>query len=317
MLTRTHILTVGVASLALLGLTACSDATIPVANPDTTSQPDVVSSEAAVATTSKLIDAIEPDDDLVDLRGSKFDTIQVGSTLFAPPIAYLEGDVPTGVEPDLINAIGKKLDAEIVINNTAFPTLITGLQSGRYDLLMSGLSDTEARRELIDFVDYDSDDIAFYVQKGNPKKVTGDPLSLCGKTIAAIQGGSAAAWAQEFSDSECPSDKPATVTTLADFATALNNLQTGRADVTLTSKLIAPYTAATAYNGEAYDAVLPTEPISPTLAGIGVSKENSDLRDAVQKALQALIDDGTYGKILKAWALDQGAIENATINDGK
>ena len=317
MLTRKHIMTVGLASLALLGLAACSDTVAPVTEPTATSKPDVVSSEAAVATTSKLIDAIEPDKDLVKLRGSKFDTIQVGSTLFAPPIAYLEGDVPTGVEPDLINAIGKKLDAEIVINNTAFPTLITGLQSGRYDLLISGLSDTAARRELIDFVDYDSDDIAFYVQKGNPKDVSGDPASLCGKTIAAIQGGSAAAWAQAFSDANCPEGKSATITTLADFATALNNLRTGRADVTLTSKLIAPYTAATAYNGEAYDAILPTEPISPTLAGIGVSKENTDLRDAVQKALQSLIDDGTYLKILSAWAIDQGAIETATINDGK
>ena len=51
--------------------------------------------------------------------------------------------------------------------------------------------------------------------------------------------------------------------------------------------------------------------------GIAMKQDNKELIDAVQKALQELIDDGSYGKILGAWNVQQMAIDTATINDGK
>jgi polar amino acid transport system substrate-binding protein len=48
-----------------------------------------------------------------------------------------------------------------------------------------------------------------------------------------------------------------------------------------------------------------------------MKQDNKELIDAMQKALQELIDDGSYGKILAAWNVQQMAIDTATINDGK
>ncbi len=58
-------------------------------------------------------------------------------------------------------------------------------------------------------------------------------------------------------------------------------------------------------------------PISKQFSGMGVSKNKSELSEAVKVALQSMIDDGSYQAILKKWDLELGAIKTATINAGK
>ena len=48
--------------------------------------------------------------------------------------------------------------------------------------------------------------------------------------------------------------------------------------------------------------------------GIVVSKDDTALTTAIQKAVQKLIDDGTYGKILAAWGNQAGAVKTAELN---
>ena len=50
--------------------------------------------------------------------------------------------------------------------------------------------------------------------------------------------------------------------------------------------------------------------------GFAVQK-GSGMAEAVQEALQALIDDGTYLEILTKAGFEAGAITEATINAGK
>jgi len=51
--------------------------------------------------------------------------------------------------------------------------------------------------------------------------------------------------------------------------------------------------------------------------GMGFKKSNTALRDAVAKALDELIKDGTYGQILKKWDLNHNAVQKAVINGVK
>ena len=50
--------------------------------------------------------------------------------------------------------------------------------------------------------------------------------------------------------------------------------------------------------------------------GIAVRKEDTTLRDNIQKALKAVIEDGTYDSILAKWHVTQGALKTAAINGG-
>ena len=47
---------------------------------------------------------------------------------------------------------------------------------------------------------------------------------------------------------------------------------------------------------------------------IAIKKGDSQTTDAVQKAMQKLMDDGTYGKILQHWGVESGALDKAEIN---
>ncbi len=48
--------------------------------------------------------------------------------------------------------------------------------------------------------------------------------------------------------------------------------------------------------------------------GIAIKKGDTELAKAVQAAMQHLMDDGTYMKILEAWGVESGAIKTAEIN---
>lgn len=50
--------------------------------------------------------------------------------------------------------------------------------------------------------------------------------------------------------------------------------------------------------------------------GIAVAKSNAALRDRLQRALKAIIADGTYDALLEKWGLEQGAMRSAPINAG-
>lgn len=54
----------------------------------------------------------------------------------------------------------------------------------------------------------------------------------------------------------------------------------------------------------------------PKRKGIVTPKDATRLRDAIQGAMQKLIDDGTYAAILNKYNQGSGAIPKATINDG-
>jgi polar amino acid transport system substrate-binding protein len=51
--------------------------------------------------------------------------------------------------------------------------------------------------------------------------------------------------------------------------------------------------------------------------GIAVAKNNTQLRDALQAAMDAIIKNGEYEKILTKWGVTDGAVKAATINGGK
>ncbi len=275
---------------------------------------------AAIPDNAALLAGIQKDAAVAGTLPAKYTQagmLHLASNMQSAPNNFYaaDGKTPIGYEVDLAKAIGAKLGVTVHHQDMAFGSLITSLQSGRIDATMAGMNDTKARQAQIDFVDYFSSGITIMIRKGNPDQITG-PDTLCGKNVAVVQGTSHQKFAEEQTGKCTQAGKPALTVTATDSDTQnQNQLRTGRVAAILNDLPSAVYISRTAGEGKFFE-VVPGEPINGGPYGIGVNKENKPLADTIQKALQALITDGTYGKILQSWGVEQGALREAKINGG-
>lgn len=247
----------------------------------------------------------------------KAGVLVVGANLQQVPSDFFaaDGKTPIGAEVDLVHAIGVVLGVKIRYLQMPFGSLIASLKSGRIDLTMSAMNDTKTREKTIDFVDYFNAGIGVLVRKGNPSKIL-SPADLCGKTVALQSGTTQEAFAEAQSKKCTAAGKQAVnIKVISTAAEEEQSLRTGRFDAVLDDTPEGAYISQIAGDGQ-YFQLAPIPPINGGPYGIGVAKNNPQLAKAVQAALQKLITDGTYGKILADWGLGSGAITEATLNHG-
>jgi polar amino acid transport system substrate-binding protein len=282
--------------------------------------PAVGNSPSAIPDNAALITAIKADPQLTAALPpavAQAKTLHLASNIQSAPNNFYssDGKTPIGYEVDLAKAVGAKLGVTVAYQDMAFGSLITSLQSGRVDLTMAAMNDTKERQQQIDFVDYFSSGITIMVAKGNPEGITG-PDTLCGKNVAVVQGTSHQKFAAAQSAKCTQAGKPAITVTATDSDTQnQNQLRTRRVAAILNDLPSAVYISRTAGEGKYFE-VVPGQPIEGGPYGIGFTKANTKLRDAVKQALQSLIADGTYGKILQSWGVEQGAVKEAAVNGG-
>ncbi|MEO6205678.1 MAG: ABC transporter substrate-binding protein [Mycobacteriales bacterium] len=241
--------------------------------------------------------------------------LRVGSDIAYAPVEFYDADGKTaiGIDPDIAAALGEQLGVKLEFQNGTFDGLITSLRSKRIDLVMSALSDTPERQKLIDFVDYFTAGTSILVKKGNPGKITSLD-DFCGKTIA-LQRGTTQEDVAKAQVTKCQqAGKPLKVLAFDRDTEALLQVKQGRAVADMNDFPVAAYNAKTAGDGGDFEVV--GEQIEAGPYGIGVRKEDTQVRDALMQALTAIISDGTYAKILEKWNVSQGAVKTATINGG-
>lgn len=231
---------------------------------------------------------------------------------FPPMAMYDEANREIGFDPELGRLLGQKLGIDVSINKQAFDSVIPSLQAGKNDIIMSGMNDTPERQETLSFIDYSHGGFAIAVKKGNEAGVTTQD-DLCGKTVsvqkATIQGDLLRAMDCGVNVMELPSD--------LDAQTAL---RAGKSQAYVADAVVAEYVVATTDDGKAFEIVRdPKNPagFNPVFSGIGVLKEDAELVEAIRAALQALIDDGSYQKVLDRNNIGAYAVESAEVNQGK
>lgn len=238
----------------------------------------------------------------------------VGSDIaYAPVEFYEEGtNRATGIDIDLCEAIAKEMGLEggCEFRNTTFDGIIPALKAKRFDIIMSAMSDTPERQKEIDFVDYFKAGTSILVRKGNPDGIRSLD-DLCGKTVG-IQKGTTQEEVANAQKEKCKaSGSDLTVLTFETDPEAQQALKAGRTVADMNDFPVAAYVAQTTGDFEVVGEQIEAGPY-----GIGVRKEDTDLRDAIQEALKAIIADGTYDRILAKWNVTQGALKTAAINGG-
>lgn len=296
-----RLLAAGTAAAALLALPACGKS-----KSDTNSSSSTAPSVSADASLAAKVPAAYKS------KGS----VDIGSDVSYAPVEFFDtnGTTAIGIDPDLAAALGQKLGLKFTFHNATFDGLIPAVKSKRYDIVMSAMSDTKERQASLDFVDYFNAGTSILVKKGNPEKITSLD-DLCGKTIA-IQRGTTQEDVANAQQAKCTSGGKSKIKLLT-FSTdtdALTQIKSGRAVADMNDFPVAAYNAKTSGNGSDFEVV--GSQISAGPYGIGFRKDDTQLRDAVQAALKALIADGTYDKILQKWNVTQGSLKTAAINGG-
>lgn len=248
-------------------------------------------------------------------------TITVGTDATYAPNEFSSdgGKTFQGMDIDLANAIGKTLNLQVKINNAPFDGLLAGLAAGKYDLSMSSFTDTAEREKTVDFVTYFRAGTSIAVKKGNPLAIK-DASGLCGVRVAAEKGTTQldSLTKNKFEDGTATlkgtcvkGGKKAPVAVALPDQNAVNSaLVSGRADAFTADSPIVDYQIK-ATNGGIEQGGETTD-VAPY--GIALPKTSGAFKEAVQKAVKKLIDDGTYGKILQTWNLTDGAITDPVVN---
>lgn len=251
--------------------------------------------------------------------------IKVGSDIAYPPVEFKDKSGKTvGIDPDIGAALGKQLGVTFQFQNGTFDTLITGLRSKRYDLAMSSMTDTKDRQqgidsetkkkvgEGVDFVDYFSAGVSIYTRKGDDQGIS-SWADLCGKKIA-VQRGTVSHDLAKTESKKCPAGKSIAIETFDNDLEAQTRLRSGGADAGSSDFPVAAYAVKTSGGGKDFQIV--GEQVEAAPYGIAVAKGNDQLTKAVQAALNAIIKNGEYNKIVSKWGVEAGAVTEAKLNGG-
>ncbi|MDA5279837.1 ABC transporter substrate-binding protein [Streptomyces sp. NPDC054904] len=297
------------ALLPLLPLTACgSGGGSPAPAGAAQASPAPADDPVADVRTVEAIAALLP----ADVR--KTGSVRIGSSVGSPPSAYYpngQDKPPAGQDIDIANAVAKVLGVKAERQDASFETILPALGSGKYDLGTGNFGVTAERLKTIDFVTYINDGQGFAVKTGNTTLTTqvDDLTQLCGltigtgagttfeKTLTAQQGVCAAA-----------GKKPYEVKVFSEPGAVTTALQQGRIDVVMST-----------INGLRHQAAQPAA--QTTFLGeyhrldVGFAfKKGSPLTPAFQAAVNELVKNGTYARILKKWGTTASAIETSRIN---
>lgn len=219
-------------------------------------------------------------------------TLTVGTAAEYEPFEYMEDGQYKGFDLDLIQDIAKKLGLTVEFANVDFDTIVPGVSSGaKYDVGIGAITVTPERKKEVDFTDsYYMDDQAIVTMKDNAD-ITGDnykeKLDSADAKIAVQSGSTAEAFAKEnFPKAELVPFKNAT--------DCFSALQAGQSVALVTNRSVAAQLVATSFDNEQVIKLISTG----EEYAIAVNKDNAGLKDAINKALKELTDDGTVDSLM-------------------
>jgi polar amino acid transport system substrate-binding protein len=242
-------------------------------------------------------------------------TIRVGSQQTFPPVEFREAGKTEviGVSRDLLDEVAKRLALRIEYIQAEYAALIPGVEADRFDVASGGISDTEERELKLDFVNYMVSGGSLLTLSDNKDKLATID-DFCGKSIATMLGSRTIMGAVEAASDRCvkAGKQPIRAEQLPSAPDARMQVDLKRVDAYIGDLPALAY-IRTQFPGK-YNIVGDGYILTPYITSWGYAKNRQGLRDGMQKALQSMVDDGTYRKILDKWGMGGGALPKITIN---
>jgi polar amino acid transport system substrate-binding protein len=252
--------------------------------------------------------------------------IRVGSDVSYAPVEFYDAFAPDvldrpvgdpepqvlGIDPDLATELGRKLGVRFTFQNVAFDKLIPSLRAKRFDVIMSAMTATRERARQISFLEYFQAGTSILVAKDNPKRIR-SLADLCGRTVT-LQTGTTQEELVAAEQARCGA-RQIQARSLASNTQVILEVKYGRADAALTDFPVAAYNAKVSARGDDFQVV--GSQIDPGPYGIGVRKQDAQLRAVLQEALREIIRDGSYDRVLAKWDVGDGALKTAAVTGAR
>ena len=195
-----------------------------------------------------------------------------------------------GIDVEVAAKIAEKLGLKLVIDDMEFGSVITSVQSGKADMAMAGLTVTEERKQNIDFTDSYATGVQVVIVPEDSDIASVDDLAN-DKMIGCQDGTTGYIYCSDTVENGGYGEDH--VTSYTNGAMAIEALKAGKVDAVVIDNEPAKQFVAVNEGLK----ILDTEYIVENYA-IGISKDNPALCEAVNKALNELIDDGTVKQIV-------------------
>jgi polar amino acid transport system substrate-binding protein len=236
--------------------------------------------------------------------------IIVGSDSTYAPSEFLDTDGKTiiGFDVDLFNAVAAKLGLTTQWNSADFGTLITSVQSGKYEIGVSSFTINSDRLKQANMISYFSAGTQWAQKAGGNV----DPNNACGLTIAVqkatVQVDDVTARSKKCTDAgkkainilQYQKQDDATAAVVSGKAVAM------LADSPVVAYAVKQTNAQLALAGDIYES-------APYGYVVNKNADGLAFANAIKGALVELINDGTYNKILTTWGVQGGGIPASSV----
>ncbi|MBQ9914851.1 MAG: transporter substrate-binding domain-containing protein [Clostridia bacterium] len=208
-----------------------------------------------------------------------------------PPYEFKEGDKIVGIDAEIAEKIAEKLDMTLEIEDIEFGSIVSGVQTGKFDIGMAGMTVTEERLQNVNFSETYATGVQVVIVKEDSDIKTLDDIAAEGVLIGVQQDTTGDIYASDTPENGGYGEDK--VVRYKNGADAVLALTTDKVNCVIIDNEPAKSFGA-ANEGLK---ILETEYVKENYA-IAIAKENTELLDKVNTALKELQEDGTIATII-------------------
>lgn len=225
-----------------------------------------------------------------------FTTVAEGKLIMAtnatfPPYEYLEGSEVAGIDVEIANAVAQQLGLELEVDDMEFNSITEAVKNGKADIGLAGMTVTEERLESVDFtVSYATGVQVVVVTEGSPITSVDDLLAEGASHQVGVQLNTTG---DIYATSDIESAGLGTIQRYSKHADAMQALLTGKVDCVILDNEPAKAFVEQLDGLKILDTKYAVEDYAAAM-----NKENKALFEAVNHALQELLENGTIAEII-------------------
>ncbi len=209
-----------------------------------------------------------------------------------PPYEYREGDEIVGIDAEVAALIADKLGMELQIEDMAFDSVLAAVQTGKADIAMAGITVTEDRQKTVNFTDpYTTATQMIIVAEDSE---IASPDDLTGKTVGVQLGTTGDIYADDIED--------ATVERYSKGFEAVQALIQGKIDA-----VVIDGEPAKVFVEQNEGIKLLDEAFTEEEYAIAIAKDNEELLEQVNTALNELKEEGEFQKVVDKYITSDDA----------